>query len=125
MAGWSKEKRVNTEKAFYAFLDNAYVFSKERGRFCVGQELYDGQRRVISEIFDALEDDIHDIYILKSRQLGVSTIFRVLIVFLIGIHKGVKGAIASLREVPLDALSATPTNMASCRRWRSPCVGFV
>jgi hypothetical protein len=93
MAGWSREKRLRTEKAFYQFLDNAYVFSKERGRFCVGKELYDGQRRVISEIFDALEDDVHDIYILKSRQLGMSTIIRLLTTFLAGLNPGLNGAI--------------------------------
>ena len=55
--------------------------------------LYDGQKRVITEIFDALEADLHDIYILKSRQLGISTVIRALVIFLIGVHKGVKGAI--------------------------------
>jgi hypothetical protein len=93
MAGWSRQKRLTTEKAFYQFLDNAYVFSKEKGRFCVGQNLYDGQRQLITEIFDALENDIHDIYILKSRQLGISTIIRLLTTFLIGLNPGLNGAI--------------------------------
>lgn len=93
MAGWSPEKRQRTEKAFYQFLDNAYVFSKDHGRICIGKSLYDGQRRLISEIFDALEDDVHDIMILKSRQLGISTIIRFLTTFLIGLNPGLNGAI--------------------------------
>jgi hypothetical protein len=93
MAGWSHAKRVVTEKAFYKFLDCCYVNSKDSGRICLGKSLYDGQRRAITEIFDALENDIHDIYILKSRQLGISTIIRALCIFLIGIHPGLKGAI--------------------------------
>jgi hypothetical protein len=93
MAGWSKQKRLATEKAFYQFLDNSFVFSKEKNRFCVGKNLYPGQRRLISEIFDALEADIHHIYILKSRQLGISTIIRLLTTFLIGLNPGLNGAI--------------------------------
>lgn len=93
MAGWSRETRVATEKAFYAFLNNAFVFSKDRGRVCVGHELYRAQRKAITTIFDALEQDIHHVFILKSRQLGISTIIRLLTTFLIGLNPGLKGAI--------------------------------
>lgn len=93
MAGWSHAKRVKVEKAFYDYLNRAYVYSKDKGRICLGENLYEGQRRLITEIFDALEDDIHEIYVLKSRQLGISTIIRFLTAFLIGINPGLKGAI--------------------------------
>ena len=93
MAGWSKEKRERTEAAFRAFLDRCYVNSKDHGRICLGEHLYDGQNRFIVAVFDALEEDIHDIYCLKSRQLGISTIVRALIVFFNGVFDGVKGAI--------------------------------
>ena len=93
MAGWSNAKRCAVENAFYEFLNRCYVNSKDAGRICLGEHLYQGQRDVITEIFDALEQDIHKIYILKSRQLGISTIIRALVTFLLGIHKGLKGAI--------------------------------
>ena len=93
MAGWTKEKRERVEANFYAYLKRCYVNSKDYGRICLGENLYTGQVYAITQIFNALEQDIHDIYILKSRQLGISTIFRAFTVFLIGIHKGVKGAI--------------------------------
>lgn len=93
MAGWSREKRERVEAAFYSFLGRCYVNSKDLGRICLGEHVYEGQRRAITQIFDALEEDIHDIYILKSRQLGISTIIRALIAFLAGVFKGVKGAI--------------------------------
>ena len=93
MAGWSPEKRERVEFAFYQFLNRCFVNSKDYGRICLGENLYEGQRRAITEIFDALEEDIHDIYILKARQLGISTIFRALTVFLLGIFNGLKGAI--------------------------------
>lgn len=91
--GWSHEKRVKVEQAFYTFLGRCYVNSKDAGRVCLGEVLYEGQRRAITKIFDALEKDIHKIAILKSRQLGISTIIRALIMFLIGLFSGVKGAI--------------------------------
>jgi len=93
MPGWTAEKRERIEKQFYAYLKRCYVNTKDYGRICLGDNLYVGQKYAITRIFDALERDIHDIYILKSRQLGISTIFRAFTVFLIGVHKGVKGAI--------------------------------
>lgn len=93
MSGWSHEKRLAVESAFYQFLNRCYVNSKDSGRICLGEELYDGQRRFITETFDALEQDIHNIYVLKSRQLGISTIARALTIFLLGIHDGYKGAV--------------------------------
>lgn len=93
MSGWSAKKRTAVEEAFYQFLSHCYVDSKDFGRICLGQNLYDGQIRVITEIFDALEEDIHDIYILKSRQLGISTLVRALTVFMLGVLPGLKGAL--------------------------------
>ena len=93
MAGWTKQKRNTTEAAFYVYLDRCYVNSRDGGRICLGKAIYDGQRRVITSIFDGLEEDIHWFVILKSRQLGISTIIRALIIFLLGLHKGLKGAI--------------------------------
>jgi hypothetical protein len=93
MAGWSKEKRTKAEQAFYLFLNNCYINSKDQGRISLGEHLYAGQISAITEIFDALENDIHDIYILKSRQLGISTLIRALMIFLLGVLDGLKGAI--------------------------------
>ena len=93
MAGWSREKRETVERAFYAFLGKSVIYSKDYGRICLGDHLYWGQRHTITQIFDALERDVHDIYILKSRQLGMSTLVRALIMFFEGMFPGLKGAI--------------------------------
>jgi len=93
MAGWTRRKREMMEEGFYLFLSRCYINSRDAGRICLGEELYDGQRRFITAVFDALENDIHKIYVLKSRQLGLSTIARALSMFLIGVHPGLKGAI--------------------------------
>lgn len=92
-SGWSRDKRLAVEAAFYTFLDQCFVESKDLGRISLGENLYDGQRKLITEIFDALEADIHDIYVLKSRQLGISTIIRALTVFFLGVFSGLKGAL--------------------------------
>jgi hypothetical protein len=93
MAGWPRTKRLKVEVAFYKYLDTCWVNSKDAGRICLGPNLYQGQRDCITQIFDALEAGIHCIYILKSRQLGISTIIRALCIFWIGVHQGLKGAL--------------------------------
>ena len=57
MPGWSKRKRDIVEAAFYQFLNAYSIDSKDDGHICLGENLYDGQIRLITEIFDALERD--------------------------------------------------------------------
>lgn len=91
---WTTKKRQVVERAFYKFLDCCFVNSRDSSeQICLGESLYEGQRRFITAVFDSLENGIHKIYVLKSRQLGLSTIARALSIFLIGIHPGLKGAI--------------------------------
>lgn len=91
--GWTHTKREIVEEGFYEFLNRAKIFSKDAGEIILGEHLYDGQIRFITGVFDALEEDIHKIYCLKSRQLGLSTIARALTAFLLGFHNGLKGAV--------------------------------
>lgn len=93
MAGWSQQKREHAERAFYQFLKRCYVNSKDAGRICLGDNLYIGQIRFITTVFDGLQEDIHKIFVLKSRQLGLSTIARALSIFYLGTHEGLKGAL--------------------------------
>ena len=93
MAGWSREKREVFEEAFYAFLAQCRVNTKNYGTVALGDRLYYGQRLVITRILDALERDVHDVYVLKSRQLGITTISRAFSTFWLGMHKGLSGAL--------------------------------
>ena len=94
MAGWSHQKRVAFEQAFYTYLDNCEINSKDHGEpIILGQHLMYGQRVFITAIFDGLEQDIHDFYCLKSRQLGITTIIRALCAFFLGVHRGLTGAL--------------------------------
>ena len=49
-------------KRFYQFLNNCHIFSKDTtGLVCLGRNLYDGQRRFFTSVFDGLEEDKHNI----------------------------------------------------------------
>ena len=93
MSGWSSAKRERVERNFYKFLHTCYVNSKDKGRIALGEHLYDAQIRFITGVFDALETDVHRVFVLKSRQLGLSTISRALSIFYLGVHNGLKGAL--------------------------------
>jgi hypothetical protein len=93
MAGWSRSKRQAFERAFYVFLSACRINSKNLGFVSLGDNLYYGQKKFITTVLDALEADIHDIYVLKSRQLGITTIARALSTFYLGINRGLSGAL--------------------------------
>jgi hypothetical protein len=91
-SAWSKSKRKAFESAYYEFLNNCYINSKDGGVMCLGDGIYPAQTRLCTAVFDGLERDVHDFKVLKSRQLGVSTITRALHTFWIGIHEGLPSA---------------------------------
>lgn len=93
MAGWSHQKRLAFEEAFYTFLGQCRINSKNLGFVSLGEHLYYGQKYFITKTLDGLEQDKHDIYVLKSRQLGITTIARALSTFYLGIHRGLAGAL--------------------------------
>jgi len=119
MAGWTHQKRLAVEQAFYAYLSRCVIDSKEDGEIVLGEHLYASQRTAITMVFDGLEQDIHDFFILKSRQLGLSTITRALTVFFLGLHKGLKGALVfdtsehkeDAREELVNMIRALPESL--------------
>ena len=90
---WGKERADAVKAAFYEYIGHVQINSKEKGWIILGQNLYGGQRRAIEEIFDGLAEGIHDFKILKSRQLGISTIIRALMLFWAGIFDGLTGSL--------------------------------
>jgi hypothetical protein len=92
MAAWSRQKRVEFEGAFYDFLGEARVNSRDHGEIILGDHLYRAQRIFFNAVFDGMEQDIHTFDALKSRQLGISTSTRALSVFWAGMHDGLAGA---------------------------------
>lgn len=92
MAGWDKDRRDAFERAFYEYLDECVVNSKDHGPIRLGEHLYDAQRIFFTGVFDGLEAGIHRFNGLKSRQLGISTSTRALSIFWCGMFDGLNGA---------------------------------
>jgi hypothetical protein len=120
MAGWSHQKRVAFEQAFYEYLNHCEINSKDHGEpIILGRHLMYGQRVFITAIFDGLEQDIHDFYCLKSRQLGITTIIRALCAFFLGVHRGLTGALVFdtnenknlARDELVTVIKALPANL--------------
>lgn len=92
--GWTHKKRVAFEDSFREFISHCYINSKDTGsNTCLGENLFNGQIRLMNCIFDGLEEGIHKFYVLKSRQLGISTLARAFSTFYLGMHDGLQGAI--------------------------------
>lgn len=89
--GWNPEKVAVFKEQFFEFIKYVKINSKEKGQIVVGDYVYRAQRKFLDSIFDGLAEDKHDFKVLKSRQLGISTISRALTLFWIGIHPGMKG----------------------------------
>lgn len=89
--GWDAEKVAVFKDEFFEFIKHVKINSKEKGQITVGDHVYRAQQKFLDTIFDGLSNDIHDFKVLKSRQLGISTISRALTLFWIGIHPGMKG----------------------------------
>lgn len=88
---WNKARSDALKEGFYEFLRYCSVNSKEKGKIVLGDHIYTAQKYLIDAIFDGLSEDIHDFKVLKSRQLGVSTLSRALTLFWIGVHPGLRG----------------------------------
>jgi len=58
-------------------------------------KLWTSQKRVMEAIVDGLEHDIHTFYILKSRQLGVTTITLAIVLFWLALHPNTIGCVVS------------------------------
>lgn len=101
MAGWGKKRADEVKAAFYEFLNHVEVKSKELGWIVLGNHLYDAQIRVIEAIFDGLARGVHEFKILKSRQLGVSTVNRALMLFWSGIFE-ITGVLVFHKSQALD-----------------------
>lgn len=101
MAGWTKEHALQVKEAFLEFLNHCQVKSKEKGTIILGHHLYGAQLRVINAVFDGLAHDKHSYKILKSRQLGISTITRALMLFWAGIFE-LRGGLVFHKASALD-----------------------
>lgn len=91
--GWNPEKVEVFKDQYLSFRHFVQINSKDLGGGAVlGSHTYTSQKILLDGIFDALSQDIHDIKILKARQLGITTESRALSLFWLGVHEGLQGA---------------------------------
>lgn len=94
MSAWTPSRIDDFRNGFHEFVQHVRINSKELGgNTCLGDHVYRAQNMFLETVFESLAEDIHDISILKSRQLGISTITRALSLFWLGIHDGLQGAL--------------------------------
>lgn len=92
-SSWTPQKVASFRAAFLDFLKCILIDSKEKGRYRLSDGLYEAQLRLLDGVFDGLAADIHDFKVLKSRQLGISTITQALFVFFLGMIEGLKAVV--------------------------------
>jgi len=119
--GWSPQRVDAFRRGFWEFVSSVYINSKELGgHTCLGDHVYRAQSWFLESIFDALLEGQHEIYTLKSRQLGVSTISRALSLFWLGVNPGLQGAFvfdtayntAAARREIINIISNLPPSLA-------------
>jgi len=89
---WTPRKVELFTENFYEFLRFVRIDSKETGGDTpLYDNIYDAQQRLLDALWAALANDVHDLKCLKSRQLGISTICKPLVLFWMGVHDGIQG----------------------------------
>ena len=108
MASWTPEFAERHKQAFLQHLNNTMVKSKDAGYIILGENLLTSQKIVIDTVFDGLGRDIHQFKVLKSRQLGISTITRSIMLYFNGIFELTSALLfdttAHLEEARLELL---------------------
>jgi hypothetical protein len=89
-------ERFATEE-FWRFAARITINSKEFGATRLSRP-YGPQRWIIKCLAEAFDADIHDVTILKCRQLGASTIFLALDLFWLFVHGGMDGTLITQDE---------------------------
>lgn len=72
---------------------------------------YEGQKRFLRELVAGLNGDVHHFTVLKSRQLGISTILLALDIFWLYMHPGLQGALICDTAQNLEVMRQTITEM--------------
>jgi hypothetical protein len=99
-------KKSNWLRLFEDFIKDIRIASKHvvstdpRG---VPLVLWESQRRFLHEVGTGLDNDIHQFNVLKSRQLGVTTVSLAIDVFWLAMHNNIIGCLVSDTEKNRDA----------------------
>lgn len=94
-------------KSFYKFCQALQVDTKELGRVPLADHLFRGQRYLIERIEQGLRDDIHTFFILKGRQMGISTVLLALDLYWSSKYGGTQGSLVTNDESNRDMFRNT------------------
>lgn len=96
--------------AFLRFCELVRIQSKDfEGE--IPLSLYEGQKRLVNSLSESVNNGVHHFVVLKSRQLGMSTVMLALDIFWLYMHPGLQGALIFDNEKNLETARATLTQM--------------
>lgn len=97
------------------FIEQLKIVSREKtaavGETGIKLKLWRSQKMILDEITKGMDEGIRTFLILKSRQLGASTIFVVLDIFWLAFHPGMKGALVVDQDKTRDDFREQIRNM--------------
>jgi hypothetical protein len=107
-------------EGIYSLLRAVQVDTKEAGRTHI--EPWPSQRMVIDTVCDALANDVHEVAILKSRQMACTTCCSIIELFWALVNDGVQGAIIADRGDNLERLRRIFASLLETlpAEWRGP-----
>ncbi len=118
MTGWNAAKVETFKTGFTEFLQYIQIDSKDTGGGTIlGDAIYYAQQRFLDAVWRGLSRDVHNIDALKSRQLGISTICKPLVLFWMGIHDGLQGAMIFDTDAHKESARRSATGRF-CISWR-------
>ena len=107
-------------QGIYQLLGAVEIDTKEQGRTHVDPWL--SQRLVIDGVARALNDDVHEIVVLKCRQVAITTVCSVIELFWALANPGIQGCIIADRTDNLERLRRIFANLLETLppEWQSP-----
>ena len=108
---------------FKKYIRNLRIQSKHAEEDLDGEgielKLWTSQTRVLEQICEGLEEGVHCFYVLKSRQLGVTTITIAIILFWLALHPNTIGCLVSDNDKNYNK------NRATVRKYMESLASFM
>lgn len=82
-------------REFYDFCRALKIDSKEQGIVSLGDNLYGGQLEYLKQIERGFGDGVHEFIVLKSRQLGMTTLSAALDLYWVNKHQAINAALVA------------------------------
>lgn len=87
---------------FHRFTKALRFDSKERGNITLGDNLIGSQHRLLEQMVSGMEEGVHEFVVLKSRQLGCSTLSLAFDLYWPFKYRGMSGALVTHQESARD-----------------------